>query len=173
MNHLTETQLNEALDNALSAPEQHFIEKHLSGCADCRSKMEAMRSLFQTLDELPEEALHHDLTPLVMSRLPGQRINLGWKLVLATQTGTAIGMVIILLAHILAWFQPQEWLNAAFSQLTRLEFPISYPSFTIPNFPALNFQPSSTNIIFLAISALILWSVGNATLLRGRQRVQK
>jgi hypothetical protein len=168
MNHLTESQLNEYLDNTLKTPEQQFVEKHLSGCADCRDKVEILRSLFQTLDEIPEEALHHDLTPLVLYRLPEQKIHPGWRLFLAVQTGIALGLTILVVRNLL----PLVNLPNIFTAFTLQIAPIGLPTIHY-RLPSLDFQTSTANLIFLAVSALILWGVGNAALLRGRREVQK
>ncbi len=170
MNHLTESQLNEYLDGELDARSLAAVEAHLVACDECRRASAGLQGLASTLEALQDEPLRRDLTPSVLAKIPQQHSRLAWKLALAAQAGIAIGMVIILLSNILAWFQPQEWLAVLFSQLTRLELPISYSPFTIPKFPAFNFQASSTNIIFLAVSALVLWGVGNAILLKNRIR---
>jgi hypothetical protein len=168
MNHLTESQLNEYLDNTLRMPEQQLIEIHLSGCADCRDKAEALRSLFQTLDELPEEALHHDLTPLVLHHLPEQKIHPGWKLFLAVQTGIALGLTILVVQDLLPLVNLPNIFNSFTLQITPIELPTIHF-----HLPSLNFQTSTANLIFLATSALILWGVGNAALLGGRREAQK
>lgn len=171
MNHLTESQLNEYLDNAISAQKQRIIEMHISECAECHNKLEDMRGLFTTLAGLPEEALHHDLTPLVMSRLPDQKLRLGWKLVLGVQAGITLGLITLLAVNLLPIVSRQT-VAAVFSlKLPIIELPVIHlPSFVLPTF---SLQPSTGNLVFLAASALILWGVGNATLLRGRREIQK
>jgi anti-sigma factor RsiW len=168
MNHLTETQINEYLDNALSTSEQRFIDRHLSGCTDCRSRMEALQSLFQTLDALPDGSLNRDLTPLVLNSLPEQKNRLGWKLVLAAQTGIALGLAILVITNLL----PLVTLPGSFTALTMNLSQIELPTFHL-HVPTLNFQISTANLIFLAASALILWGVGNAALLHRRPEVRK
>ncbi len=165
MDHLTESQLNEYLDNALSAPELRLIEMHLSGCVDCRNKVEAQRSLFQWLAKLPEETLSRDLTPLVLSRLPEQKLRLGWKLILAVQSGIALGLTILVSARLLPLVNLKTVAAAFTLKFPPIELPVFHPSsFTLPAF---SIQPSTSNLLFLAASALILWGVGNAALLRG------
>jgi hypothetical protein len=168
MKHITETQLNEYLDNTLDKRLSQEVETHLSICGDCCRALDELRNLAAVLITLPDEPLCRDLTPSVLAKLPQPRTRLVWKLLLAAQAGIAIGMVILLLSNLLAWFQPQEWLALVFSQLASLELPLSYPQINIPQLPAFNFQTSSTNIVFLAVSALLLWGVGNAILLRNR-----
>src|SRR3990172_5423501 len=170
MDHLTENQLNEYLDNALSGTELGSIEKHLSGCPGCRVRMDALQSLFQELADLPEIALQHNLDPVVLSRLPDQKLRLGWKLVLATQSGITIGLVILVFSHLLAFFDLKT-LAAIFTiKFPPIEIPAFHPSsFT---FPAFTIQPSTANLLFLGVSALVLWAVGNATLLRGSNKAK-
>lgn len=170
MNHLTEFQLNEYLDDALSASEHRTIEKHLSGCADCHEKVEALRSLFQRLAELPEESLQRDLTPVVLSRLPDQKLHLGWKLALAVQSGIALGLTILVTTRLLPLISKQSMAAFFTLKIPLIEIPTLHPlSF---NLPTLGIQPSTANLLFLAGSALILWGVGNATLLRSRRETK-
>ena len=168
MNHLTETQLNEYMDHTLSTLEQRFIEKHMSTCLDCQNKMEALRSLFQTLSDVPEESLNRDLTPLVLYRLPEKKIGLGWKLVLAVQAGVALGLTILVFTNLLPLVNMPNILLAFTLKLA----PIELPAFRCP-LPTLNFQTSTSNLIFLAASALILWGMGNAVILRSRREARK
>ncbi|MBI4731068.1 MAG: zf-HC2 domain-containing protein [Chloroflexi bacterium] len=171
--HLPEEILNEYLDDVLDGLARHQVEIHLFDCVECRAQLDALHLVSSALAGLDNEPLPHNLAPAVLAKIPEQHTRLVWKLVLAAQAGIAIGMIIILLSDLLVWFQPQEWLALIFSQLASLEFPISYPSFTIPRLQAFNFQVSSTNIIFLAVSALLLWGVGNAILMNNRHEVHK
>ncbi len=168
MKHITETQLNEYLDGTLDKRLSQAIKAHLSICGDCRRALNELRNLTAVLITLPDEPTPRHLTAFVLAKLPQPRTRLGWKLVLAAQAGIAIGTVIILLSNLLAWFQPQEWLALIFSQLASLDLPASFPPLTIPKFPLFNFQISSTNVIFLAVSTLVLWGAGNAILMRNR-----
>lgn len=168
MNHLTESQINEILDNTLRAPDQGAIHKHLSECAECRNKVEALRRLFQALVDVPEENLPHDLAPKVLSLLPEPKIRLGWKLVLAGQAGFAVGITILIVTNLLSFVNLPKILTAFPLRLAPIQLPVIHY-----HLPTLNIQTSTANLIFLAVSALILWGVGNATLLRGNKATRK
>lgn len=171
--HLPEEILNEYMDDALDGLARRQVEIHLLGCAECRAQQDVLHFVSSALAGLDNEPLPRNLALSVLAKLPQPRARIVWKLVLAAQAGIAIGMVIILLSNLLAWFQPQEWLALVFSQLASLELPISYSQFTFPKLPVFNFQASSINVIFLAVSALLLWGVGNAILMRNRREVRK
>ena len=66
MKHLTETQLNEYLDNAWKPPHRPACQAHLSDCADCRARLASLQTVFQALAALPEETPERDLTPSVL-----------------------------------------------------------------------------------------------------------
>jgi hypothetical protein len=106
--------------------------------------------------------------PLVLYRLPEQKIGLGWKLVLAVQTGIALGLTILVVRNLLPFVNLPNIFTAFTLKLAPIELPtIHY------HLPTLDFQTSTSNLIFLAVSTFILWGVGNAALLRGRRDVQK
>jgi hypothetical protein len=48
-----ETKLVEYLDGRARPAERHTVEKHLSGCSDCRTRAEEFRALWSALDDLP------------------------------------------------------------------------------------------------------------------------
>jgi hypothetical protein len=171
MNHLTETQLNEFLDKILGLPEQGQIENHLSACADCRSKVESMQSLFQTLNTLQEEELENDLASLVLKGLPEKRIQWAWKLVLAVQAGIALGLTILVVSNLLTMVSLQTLTGAITLKFPLIELPVFRPSSLV--LPTIGIQTSTFNLIFLAASVLVLWGVGNAALLRNRKEGRK
>ncbi|KAF0107428.1 MAG: hypothetical protein FD146_1906 [Anaerolineaceae bacterium] len=165
-NHLTEPQLNEYLDDELDAPGRAAVNSHLATCADCRGALAELQAVASTLAALPEEPLTRDLTASVLAKLPQPRVRLGWKLALAAQAGIGIGLSILVIANCLPLVNLPGLAAALSVSLPAIELPSFYPSSFI-------FHPSSFSIIFLAASALLLWGVGNAVLLRGRIRVQK
>lgn len=72
MEHLTEAQLNEYLDNLLEATALARIQAHLADCADCRERLASLLTVFQTLEALPEELPAHDLTPSILRPCLGE-----------------------------------------------------------------------------------------------------
>ena len=95
MNHPTETQLNEYIDNVLEAATQARISVHLTTCADCRGRLASLETVFQALGALPEEKLMRDLTPAVLHALPGSFFGLIGRLALTIQVGVSLGVLLI------------------------------------------------------------------------------
>ncbi|MBM3125162.1 MAG: hypothetical protein FJZ87_08810 [Chloroflexi bacterium] len=173
MNHLTDSQRNEYLDNALAPPARAAADAHLSACDSCRRALADLESLTSSLAALPDEPLTRNLVPSVLAALPRPRLALGWKLALAAQAGTGIGVILSVLADWQVRFEPQEWLAQAVTTLAAIKIP-SLPAslFTVHHSPftihSSAIQASTANLVFFALSALLLWGVGNAVLLRRR-----
>lgn len=70
MNHLSDLQLNEYLDDRISAEDSHALNEHLELCESCRTRFKEFQFVFDRLAVLPEARLSHDLAPGVLSRLP-------------------------------------------------------------------------------------------------------
>lgn len=170
MNHLTESQFNEYLDGALDAPSRTAADEHLAACESCRRALADLETVASMLASLPDEPLTRDLTPSVLAGLPAPRLPLGWKLAFAVEAGIGIGAGLLLLSHLLPAVSLPAVPDLPALFLPILELPtirISLPS------PPFTLHPSSFSIAFLALSALLLWSVGNAILLRGRPEVRQ
>lgn len=174
MNHLTEAHLNEYLDGELGRRERSAVEAHLATCPDCRAALEELYVLAAEVESLPDAPLTHDLAPLVLAQLPPPRLPLGWKLVLAAQAGAALGISLLVIANLLPGLRlptPKAILPLV---LPAIEVPaFDLPSSILSPFQNLPLEVSPFNVIFLAASALLLWSVGSAILLRGRPEVRK
>ncbi len=170
MNHLTESQLNETLDGELDARSLAAVEAHLAACDECRRASAGLQGLASTLEALQDEPLRRDLTPSVLAKIPQQHSRLAWKLALAAQAGAALGLSILVIPHLL----PLVNLPNLEEILPRILPVIQLPSFHLSSFfpppSSFIFHPSSFSIIFLAVSALVLWGVGNAILLKNRIR---
>ena len=95
MDHFTEDQLNEYLDDSLEVPAQARLSAHLSECADCRARLAALQTVFELLAALPEENPGCDLAPTILQNIPQKRSGLGWKLVFALQAGVSLGLLIL------------------------------------------------------------------------------
>ncbi len=95
MDHFTEDQLNEYLDDTLEVPAQARLSAHLSECADCRARLAALQTVFEVLAALPDEKPERDLAPSILQNLPNSRSGLGWKLVFAFQSGVSLGLLLL------------------------------------------------------------------------------
>ncbi|MFZ5908520.1 MAG: anti-sigma factor family protein [Chloroflexota bacterium] len=175
MQHINEELLNEYLDDLLDAPARAAADEHLAACASCRRALADLETVTSLLASLPDEPLTRDLTPSVLAGLPQPRLALGWKLVFAVEAGIGLGMGMLVLANLKFPLQPQAWLAHAFTTLSHLKI----PSLAAPllanhySFPAIEIPAAPANLVFLALSALLLWGVGNAVLLRGRPEVRE
>ncbi|HTX91093.1 MAG TPA: zf-HC2 domain-containing protein [Anaerolineales bacterium] len=177
MNHLTETQLNEYLDDTLSAARRTQVEAHLSTCAACRAELKALRGVFQALAALPEASLPRDLTPSVIRNASGQTIAFGWRLALAAQAGLAIGLIVVFARIFSSMFHPSLVLQPLLAGWISLVGPISFgfPTIHFPKLvlPGLRLPiPTSAAAILLAV-VVLLWVLGNSRLLRNGSEVNR
>ena len=69
MEHLTEEQLHDFVDGALLPPVQAAATVHIAACAQCRQKVQNLRSVSAWLALLPETTLQKDLAPAIMASL--------------------------------------------------------------------------------------------------------
>lgn len=172
MKHLTETQLNEYLDGELAGDEQNAAEAHLVACPDCRAALGELRALAAAVESLPEAPLPRDLASLALTQLPPPRLALGWKLVLAAQAGSALGLLLLVVANLLSNLRLPVLSNLPALALPLIQLPLPTFSSLLPPSSFVS-HLSSFEILFLAASALLLGGLGNAVLLRGRLEVRK
>lgn len=189
MNHLTDFQLNEYLDNALDETMKRGFDSHLQTCEDCSARLDELKTLFANIESLPEVKLRRDLSPAILARLSQQpRI---WTPFFAAQLGTALGVFFWLSMQAANFIRPFDiQFNVSDLQFSNLNsmLPVFQSLFTVSKFqlPAFNlstFQPSTfnfptlnlstSNLAFISVSIFMLWLVGNLTLLRNRSGVQK
>ena len=52
--HLTEQQINDYVDDALSAAEIEAARTHIEACSECREEVETLRSLLARVASLPQ-----------------------------------------------------------------------------------------------------------------------
>ena len=190
--HLTDTTLNEFLDQALDSSTYGQVQSHLEQCADCRTRLEALRFVFNALTEVPEQPLALDLVPSVLSRLPVRRPQILWRLALAMQSGVALGLLLAISAQITQFARNLDWgtlvkieltkasltFSELFQSLTVPRLLLQWPVITIPTLelpvvrlpgffvPAFSISPAS--LIALVLAAGVLWLAGNLILLRPR-----
>ncbi|HVM72363.1 MAG TPA: zf-HC2 domain-containing protein [Anaerolineales bacterium] len=176
MQHLTETHLNEYLDNAMEDSMRAQAEAHLAECVDCQARLAALQAVFQALAGLPEEAPRRDLTPVELQTRQQHFSSKAGLLALVFQTGLSmivLWFVFPLLASRIAGIIP-TWngqvalpainLPALFEMQTNLFFP------SLPHLPKLSFpaMPTSFNFpiwVILLIAAVMLFAIGNFSLI--------
>jgi hypothetical protein len=200
MEHLSDTQLNEYLDDALPTGERHYAREHLESCDDCRARFDELQLVFKSLAELPDIHLSRDLAPGILSRLP-QKITPLWSPAFAAQVGAALGIILwisyeasklinypILPINLLSefTFSGSDHLLQGFSvRALTINLLSELPKFqslhislnNLPNLvdlaPKWQFSLSNFSLLGITISALLLWLSLNTVLLRGSTEVKK
>ncbi len=190
--HPTDTTLNELLDQALDSSTYDQVQSHLEQCADCRTRVEALRFVFNVLTEVPEQPLALDLVPGVLSRLPVRRPQILWRLALAIQSSVALGLLLAISSQLTQFARTLDWgilvkieltkASLTFSELIQglsvprplLQWPvIKIPTLELPvvrlpgiAIPAISLSPASLIALVLAVG--LLWLAGNLILLGPR-----
>jgi len=185
MNHLTEETLNEYLDGELAPAARAAADGHLSACADCWARLEALRGLFVELEDLPDARLARDLATAVVAALEKRSSVPGAVRVVVILQVLAAAAILALAWPVLQLEQALSGLSVAFnpvfpapSELTRrvvqqwafwgrslaqLGRP---PAFAAPF--SIHLDPPAILITLTLVSACLLWLVGNGLLLRPR-----
>lgn len=186
MDHLSETQFNEYLDQVIGETSHQRVEAHLEACGKCRRKLGELEKVFSALASLPDELLAHDLTPNVLARLleAKQPSSLWRQPAFVAQSLLAIFLLFLsipilpgLMQQIAAWNWkaplPQIRLFPLFGNFSELipqfawspRFPTSLPEipFSISQLPI---ELEANTVLGAAITAGLLWVIGNFSLLR-------
>jgi hypothetical protein len=175
MEHLTEAQLNEYLDNQLEGTALAHAQAHLDECADCRERLASLQTVFQTLDALPEEIPAHDLTPSILNALPQRSSLPGWQLAFAIQAGVGLGLLLLLFPLMAGYITHMMMGLAGQFIVPDVKFPnpfdlrFSVPVFHLPHpsIPALPILVTPANLsvwLILGIAASLLFVIGNFSL---------
>jgi hypothetical protein len=145
MNHLSDLQLNEYLDDRMSPEDRYALDEHLKLCESCRSRLEEFHLVFDRLAGLPEARLSHDLAPGILSRLP--RRDRVWTPAFAVQVSLVAGMLL--------WLSSQavDLINLPFLSLSVLNQAKGFhpPQLTFSGFngfiSTFNLRPLSLNFL--------------------------
>ncbi len=197
MTHLTDSQLNEYLDQVLDALEKQECDLHLSSCSECRARLDQLQHLFASLDNLPERSLQRDLSASIVNRLPQKQSRL-WTPTFAAQVGVALGVFVWLSVQVTKLITPLlVALRLPQIAMPNFQFPIpvfQFPNFyslfsifislftipkfrlpiiAIPTFRLSTFKLSPHEFAFIAIAICLLWLIGNLSLLRNHSGIQK
>lgn len=192
MNHLSDFQLNEYLDNILDPSARRTTEAHLIGCNECRSRLEELQSVLSTLKSLADVKLSHDISVNIASRLPPRR-EPALSPVFAVQLGAALGALLFITIELAqavyippaSTFQsliPEAGFTIRSFQLSTLYARIriiNYFSlfhntlFNLPQLPTFQFPLSNFQTPVVALLTILLWFVGNAILLHEQSEVRK
>ena len=171
MNHLSESSLNEYLDERLAPAGRQAAGRHLNECAECRSRLEELRLVFRSLDALTERPLPRDLKPAILARLQDRPRSPFLRILLAVQAGLALGMLALLAR--LGWIllQPQGQMLFSLSCLPYLVHRlIFHPLIEIhgPKFVGLPLPAPA--LVGVLLVMLLLLGMGNLKLLKHASR---
>ena len=182
IDHLTDVQLNEYLDNETPPDGRALIESHLVGCTDCTARLLALQALFNEIESLPELELTHSFAVRFMSQssLPAPQFPRWLTLTVTLQAAVAlIAMsltVPIISQYLTPYLQsiPIPSLKDVAIEL-QMHFVMwiqSIQSFQFPTVPTGTFTlpiKVSTGILSaVMIGLFLLWLVGNWWLIRRR-----
>jgi len=199
MNHLSDFQLNEYLDNIPNPSARRAAEAHLIDCDECRARLDEIQSVFSTLKSLPDVKLSHDLATSIASRLP-QRREPVLTPIFAVQLGAALGMALFIASEIAKSlripplptsqislpefrFTIPNFLSAlpeallpifrSLFSISRFSFPTLSAPLYIPQLPEFRIPLSGFQTSIIVIFTLLLGLIGNAILLCERSEVRK
>jgi anti-sigma factor RsiW len=183
--HITDEQLNEYLDHETNGRAQ--IEMHLSTCADCAARLNALQGLFDEIESLADVALSPEFSEAASwgtvrfapnrSASPQPLRSLTLTVTLqAVLTAVAIIVAAPFITPIISPYMsslPAPSLTEIFLQLqiewaawldtlSKLQVP------AIPEIPVL--ELSSLFIMSTILGASLLWLIGNGLLLRNQMK---
>jgi predicted anti-sigma-YlaC factor YlaD len=175
MEHLTETQLNEYLDNLMEATTLSQAKEHLAECADCRERLSSLQTIFQALEALPEELPVRDLTSSIIHALPTRRSLPIWQVAIAIQAGLGLGLLLLLFPLLAGYLTNMMVGLTGQFVVPEVKFPnpidlhFSLPVFHLPHasIPVLPIPVTPANFsiwLILGIAASLLFIIGNLSL---------
>ena len=177
MDHLSEYELNAYLDDMFEETERRQVETHLAGCLACRTRLEELQQVFDSLAALPEIELTRDLTPAVLSQLPRRTILFARSRSIAVQWGVVLGVSLwSAMQFVQAIKLPSPQILKQFLlieipvlSLATLQFPaVHLPPLELPSFnlPTFGLPCTYAQVTMVIVSTLLLWVIGNLALLR-------
>jgi predicted anti-sigma-YlaC factor YlaD len=173
MNHLSESLLNEFLDDELTKESRVAVETHVAECPECQASVEELRNLFAELKQLADELPSHNLSTLALTSLPRRGLSLWARLVLAVQAGLALGVLIVIFRY--AWkyiigivhgLRPWEW----YSHPISVKLPVI--ELSLPKLTAFKMPIPLPILIAMLVIVLAFWWLGNIRLLRDGNEYQ-
>jgi predicted anti-sigma-YlaC factor YlaD len=169
MNHLSESLLNEFLDDELAQETLVAVEAHVAECPECRARVEELRGLFAELKLLADELPSHDLSTLVLTSHPG----LWLRLMLAVQAGLALGVLIAIFRY--TWEYIATLLGGlhVWEGLSRpIQFTLPAVQLSLPKLPAYEPLIPLPLLVVTLVIVVAFWWIGNIRLLRNGSEFQ-
>lgn len=181
-NHIQEMQYHQYLDNDLDLVERGVFETHIFECQKCRQELAALQHLFSAIESVPETSLQIDLSQNILDAI-GKPASLSrrLKLAIAFQLAVASALTVIAWPSLSPSFALLEFptintdiypliidMSTQFSKFVTTmsrSFAGLLDDMSISSSQLL-LGDASIYILPLAISATLLWLLGNGVLLR-------
>jgi hypothetical protein len=180
--HVTDTQLNEYLDNETTSERRAEIELHLSSCDECAARLAALQALFAEIESLPDLELTSNIAVRVITTgdLPVPQLS-RWLTLTATLQAALALIALIAAAPVVSRYLTPVLQTYPIPSLNDLVFELpmnilmwiqAIQSFQFPTAPTGIFtlpKEFSTGIVSASVIGLFLiWIIGNWWLLRKR-----
>ena len=179
--HLTDEQLNEYLDNALS--DRVLVDLHLSTCDECAARLATLRALFEEIESLPELVLSRDIAVPIMRRVGGSvavpAVPRSLRLTVTLQAALAVIAIIFAAPFVMQFvsaylsrIQTPSFLDMLLHLQTQWRTWLDVLSqFQLPTMPQIPVVELSSLFIILTVAGVsVLWLVGNRLLLRNQMK---
>lgn len=189
MNHLNEEILDSYLDAAIDQATRIEVDTHLATCPECAARLEALRSVFAVLEELPEVSLARDLSVGVVMAIKAKPVARpvlapAIRVVFVAQALLALVVVAVALPLGMQFVETLSDFELPVATLTSLipsfqvGFSLPSPEALIPSnvfalptqLPVAEFSTLAMTIGLAAVT--VLWFVGNGLLLRPTRKVR-
>lgn len=181
--HLDEDTIFLYLDGELGSAETEQIDTHLTDCSECAAQVEAMQSLFATIEAVNVPQLEIDVAPAVVAALtPAPPRSLRWMvfvqiivagIALALVWPTVLGQLVLPQFDLLTQTLVSEWSNQTATiaaQLDTLQANWMRLLNAQQQFSSqIDWNYSNTLLLTIALSGLFVGILGNTFLLRSNQ----
>ena len=100
---IIQTQLQDYLENLLTASDRQEMELHLITCAECQQELTTLKELVRCLEALPEQEPPAELTGLIMARVREVSVKVSrWDMIRGwlPKLGYAYGIGLVLISLI-------------------------------------------------------------------------
>jgi hypothetical protein len=176
--HISDVQLNEYLDQEASDGLQ--IELHLSACAHCAARLNALQAVFDQIESLPELAVSPEFASrFTQSRSQPARLPRSLTLTVTLQAVLALVAILIAAPFVMQFVSPYVssipapsfadlFLQIQSQWMVWLDMLSTFRLPGIPEIPVIDF--SSLFMSFTVIGVSLLWLIGNGLLLRNQMK---
>ena len=170
MDHLSENDLNEYIDEVLLDAARKKVETHLEACRQCQERLAGLEKVGRLLASLPQVQPVPDLQAAVRGAIVvhPQRLGFGWKVVLAVQGGVLLAVGLLSARSLVGWAPLLGAWEVLAGQCLALQVQLPRLTLSLPSgFPSMPGVAVLPAVLALLAGGALLWAAGNALLLRG------